>query len=125
MTTRDIIPSDLPFLESHRSKDFDWTLGSDLEECLVLVDASDTPRAILGAWKRAEVHLMIDGEWSDPATRHHAILLLQEGMNQRLKKKGYLRAITWFEGMRAWGRRLKAMGWVSVTSQSWHRRIGG
>ena len=124
MRVRHLVPEDIPKLKALESKDFAWEFGPDMDMCLVLVDDNNEPRAFSGAWKRAECHLLLDSDWETPAVRLAAVRALHFEMNVRLANKGYRMAVTWAGDMRAWGRRLIALGWLRSTETSFHRRIG-
>jgi hypothetical protein len=76
-----------------------------------------------GAWKRAEVHMVCDRGWSSPETRGAAFLELHKAMETVLAREGVAEAITWMDGMKAFERRLKRLGWEVTKRTMWARRL--
>jgi hypothetical protein len=101
-----------------------WTFGGDFISGLVAVDEEDKIVAVLGAWRLAEVHMLMDTEWRTPAFRHQAELMLQEAMTGRLYLEKVGRMVTWMGApMRAFERRMQKWGWVRSEAPSFHKGV--
>lgn len=114
--------SDLPRLRELQGE-FAWEFGRDFAGALVVVDAQDVPVAIAGAWRRAEVHMVMDSRWETPGMRWEALRQLHAAMEAQLSAEGVGEAITWMDGMKALCRRLKGLGWGKAARPMWARRI--
>lgn len=124
MILRSHTHADLNEIACLQGGDFDWLNEPGCEEIQVALSDSGEFLGAVGAWKRAEVHLLLNPLYASPSERLSVVNTLHASLEQSLASKGYGRAWTWFENMRAWGRRMRKLGWVSTTAQSWHRRIG-
>ena len=123
MKVRPYRPSDEARLRKLQN-DFEWVLGDDLFDILVVADEDDRPIAIAGAWKLAEIHLVIDPAWATPGVRLEAVGALHQHMKDSLQQQNVGRAVTWFDKeMPAFERRMKRMGWVRSAAVSFHRWV--
>ena len=124
---RRIGPRDLPVLKA-MERGFAWTFGGDLLECLVLTDEQDVPLMAMGAWSRAEVH-MLTGEAETPGMRFSMLKQLHAAMETQLAERGVGEVVTWVDETkpcsmwRAFRRRLSRLGWKRSTRTSWHREV--
>jgi hypothetical protein len=115
-------PQDIPKLKELQN-DFEWTFNPDYLFGMVVVDENDRPVMMAGAWKRAEVHMVCDSHWSSAETRGAAFLELHKAMETVLAREGVAEAITWMDDMKAFGRRLKRLGWEVTKRTMWARRL--
>lgn len=102
---------------------FDWQFGRDFLCGVAVVDDADRPVMVAAAWKRAEVHMVLDQRWASPREREEAFAALHAGMAAVLANDGVAEAITWMDGMKAFGRRLKRLGWDTAKRTMWARRL--
>lgn len=102
---------------------FEWTFEPDFLYAMAVVDENDRPVMIAGAWKRVETHMVCDHTWESPEKRGEAFLALHKAMEEVLVKEGVAEAITWMDDMKAFGRRLKQLGWDVAKRTMWARRL--
>lgn len=101
-----------------------WSFGSDYLGALAVVDGSDRPVVIAGAWMIAESHLLLDSSWSTPAHRMDALAKLHEAMRENLYQRGFRHTVTWMmSAMKSFERRLVSLGWVRSKVTSYHRGL--
>jgi hypothetical protein len=116
--------SDLPRLKELQDG-FEWI---DFDSVLVAVDESDNPVMFIGAWKRAEVHAVLDPKWSTPGARLALFHQVHDAMNDKLKSEGFEQVVTWFDedatkAAKRFQKRLGLWGWLKSDKRSWHRRL--
>lgn len=102
---------------------FEWTFDPDFLFGMAVVDENNRPVMAAAAWKRVETHLVCDSAWADPVTRGRALVELHKAMEEVLAKEGVAEAITWMDDMKAFGRRLKQLGWDVAQKKMWCRRL--
>ncbi len=102
---------------------FSWEFGTDYMAGLVYVDRDDQPVMFVGAWRLAEVHLVVDPAWKNPALRMVALQHIHDAMSAELRNLGVKRTVTWMDGMKAFGRRLLKLGWIKSSITSWIKEI--
>lgn len=102
---------------------YEWTYQPDFLFGIAVVDEHDRPVMAAAAWKRAEVHVVTDHQWDSPQAREAAFLELHGAMERVLAKEGVAEAVTWMDGMKAFGRRLKRLGWDVAKRTMWAKRI--
>lgn len=119
---REIRPSDIPRLKEMQGE-YKWDFESDFIDGLVAVDENDNPIMAVGAWMLAEVHCVMDGRWSTPGARLTLLRELHDTMSGNLKRRGYKQAVTWFDAIDRFCRRLERWGWIRSTKSSFHRSV--
>lgn len=102
---------------------FEWTYQPDFLFGIAVVDENNRPVMAAAAWKRAEVHMVTDHTWGSPEAREAALLELHGAMERVLARDGVAEVVTWMDGMKAFGRRLKRLGWNTPARKLWARRI--
>lgn len=102
---------------------FEWTYQPDFLFGVAVVDESDRPVIAAGAWKRAETHVVCDRLWATPQEREAVFVELHRAMEVILACEGVAEAITWMDGMKAFSRRLKGLGWDMAKHTMWARRL--
>lgn len=102
---------------------FEWTYQPDFLFGIAVVDENDRPVMAAAAWKRAEVHMLTDHAWGSPQDREAALIELHGAMERILAREGVAEALTWMDHARAFGRRLKRLGWGTPTRSMWAKRI--
>ena len=110
-------------MEAERAECDSWEFGPDYIDGLAYTDSADRPVVIVGAWHRAETHLLMDSTWGTPAMRQLAFEQVHAALEAELKQKGVGQVITWLVGKLAFARRLKQLGWIESSKQSFHRRV--
>lgn len=119
---RPIRAEDIPKLRELEDG-FEWEFREDFIDALVYVDENDTPKAFIGAWKRAETHVAVDKNFSTPGARFLLLNDLQEHMQRTLKADGFVEMVTWFDPVKdRFIERMRKSGWIMSIKQSWHRR---
>lgn len=115
---------DLPYLRKLQTE-YEWEFGKDFMLGMAIVDEHNHPVMVVGAWKRAEVHMLANGQWGTPGMRMIALQELHKAMEFELRKQGVGEVHTWLDEMKAFCRRLQALGWGKAKRQMWARRING
>jgi len=119
---RFIEPQDLARIKELENG-FEWEFSPDFLCAMAVVDENDRPVMIAGAWKRAEVHMLLDSGWAEPKKRSAAFLELHKAMEEVLAREGVAEVITWMDDMKAFGRRLQRLGWEVAMKTMWCRRL--
>lgn len=114
-------PQDIPRVKELQNE-YEWEYGPDFMGALAVVE-NDKPVMVVGAWMRAEVHMVTDSTWNTPAGRLAALAELHDRMEKVLKDFSVGEAITWMDDMKAFGRRLEGFGWAVAKHVMWARRI--
>ncbi|HXZ20227.1 MAG TPA: hypothetical protein VEG63_09775 [Candidatus Acidoferrales bacterium] len=130
MRIRDYTPEDEPALrEMHAAQGFDYPfpdLSSQLFLTrLVLEDDAGRPlMAVLGR-VTCEVYLLAQPRAGTPQERWQRFLAVHEAMRQALHAQGFEDATCWLPPRieRAFGRRLRRLGWVRDAWAAFTRRI--
>lgn len=103
---------------------YEFKFDGDFIEGLCAVDEHDSPVMFVGAWHRAEVHIVLDRKWSTPGARLFLLKELHDAMRVELKQKGIGQAVTWFDEARdRFKDRLQSWGWVKSQLTSWHKEL--
>lgn len=103
---------------------FEWDLSEGFMDGLVYTDEQDNAVLFVGAWQIAEVHMVTDRSWATPGARLFAMQQLHDAFEKRLKAKGVVQVVTWFEeGADRFKMRLRSWGWLESQKKSWHRGV--
>ena len=130
MRIRDYTPADEPALrEMHAAQGFDYPFP-DLSSQLFLTrlvledDAGHPLMAVLGR-VTCEVYLLAQPRAGTPQERWQRFLAVHEAMRQALHAQGFEDATCWLPPRieRAFGRRLRRLGWVRDAWAAFTRRI--
>lgn len=120
---RPIRKADVPRLKELENG-YEFEFGDDFIDGLCAVDGDDSPVMFIGAWRRAEVHMVLDKGWSTPGARLFLLKEMHEAMRSDLKAKGFGQAVTWFDDVKdRFKDRLQSWGWVKSTLTSWHKQL--
>jgi hypothetical protein len=100
-----------------------WEFGPDFECGYAFVDANDVPVLIVGTWKKAEGHMLIDASWGTPGARQCALEACHQAMERSLYAKGYREVITYFDRFENFRRMMTRLGWSKSKNTSWNREV--
>ena len=116
MTTADL--STLHILEG----DYMWELGDDFFDAWVAEEEGRIV-AIVGFWKRAEAHMVVDHSWRTPQERLVVLEKLHQSVKPELAAEGISEVWTFMDDMRGFGNRLKELGWQVIERMVYGRRV--
>ena len=119
---RPLVASDLERVKQLQGE-LPWTFGRDFLGALAVVDENDVPVMAVGAWSRAEVHMLTDHTWATPEQRLRALAEVHEAMRLELEAQGVGEVHTWFEAAERFCGRLKRLGWKRLRKQMWGRTV--
>ncbi len=130
MRIRDYTPADESALRKiHAAQGFDYPFP-DLSNQLFLtrlVLEDDAGRPLMAALGRVtcEVYLLAQPSAGTPQERWQRLLALHEAMRQTLRAQGFEDATCWIPPRieRAFGRRLRRLGWVRDAWAAFTRRV--
>ena len=128
MRFRDTITGDLEQILLNSPKEYDkLDPPADAEESITMVDDDGVPRMVMKAEKVAEIYLAIDHRWHSPAMRWAMIQEAHGEMEQRLLRKGYHTAYSFFaDGVpNGYIRRLVGLGWQRMIERCVRFAAGG
>jgi hypothetical protein len=132
MRIRDYTPEDETALrEMHAAKGFDYAFP-DLSNQLFLtrlVLEDDDGRPLMAALGRVtcEVYLLAQPGAGTPPERWQRLVVLHEAMRSTLQAQGFEDATCWVPPRieRAFGRRLRRLGWVRDVWAAYSRKVSG
>ena len=132
MRVRPIGLKDLPRLkEIYDSQcipyDFPDLADPEFVARLVVVDDDDIPVVAGMARKTVEIYGLFDSQWSTPAWRFEALVMLHEAMRHELGRQGYHDAHAWIPPslVKSFARKLKHIfGWQADPWPSFCRKTG-
>jgi len=130
MIIRDYTPDDEPTLrEMHAAQGFDYPFPDLANQLFLtrLVLEDDAGRPVMAALGRVtcEVYLLARPGDGAPRARWNRLLVLHEAMRRALQAQGFEDATCWIPPRieRAFGRRLRRLGWVRDPWPAYSRRV--
>ena len=114
MIFRELMAGDVELIRSRSVKGYDKLPDpQDFEDAIVGLDDSGEPRIVMKAERVAEIFMIMDHEFESPAMRWAMIEESHRVMQERLQRKGYKVAYSFFaDGVpNGYLRRLVRLGW--------------
>jgi hypothetical protein len=100
---------------------YEWKFGQDFFGAWV-VEEDGRIVAVIGFWKRAECHMVMDHTWKTPHDRFEVLRDIHQKVAPELKQSGFHEIWTFMDDMRGFGNKLKTLGWHIIQRTVWGRR---